>query len=274
MRLTDSDILEEDQELVRLAVTIPVASVRNQLATTLKDEWKGDPDSLVGGSDSLLTEPGFLAVVKTLPRKEPEKTGVRPRPTIRPGTRPVTRPGTRPPVRPRPSAGDDEPDWYPASEALVETLCQRFLDAAWAQAEEARKAGQTPDLGAKLEGLPVNVHPRAKIEAAYRFLWSDEQKQKLEGVGLGLLSIYYVRIEEQERYARMIALYRRALKSCRQHERGNGVWLDRFAIVAEDDCRRSVDVLITRLDPDPDRPASEEEELVIEILAIDVNRFE
>ena len=85
------------------------------------------------------------------------------------------------------------------------------------------------------------------------------------------MEIHYVRIEEKARLVTTVGYYKRQLRVRDTQPVDKGEWLDSLRIAAEKaDWTRSIDVLITRAEEDPDRDPAEAEELIIQILSIEM----
>jgi len=246
------DSLEREAQLVMLASTMPSDLVRSALYETLQRHWKEGPQVLRSAAappEQGIADPGFLLSVKMLPRKEP----------------PATESARRPPSK-RTRGSTTEPaayDWMIASYDIARGLCDRFRAAA-----QAQESGP-PDAVGLAETLPVKLHPNANVTAAYEADWLERVEGKLAGVSPDPLKIHYVRSEDTARYNTLLSFYKRQVRSAAEHRVQGGVWLDAH-VVAEAGRRRSIDVLISRLDERQDRPATEEEPLVIEILSVEV----
>ena len=74
-RLARVSSLENDAPFVLLASTLPLDSTRTALQTTLRDRWNDGPDGLetAGLFDQVISDPGFLVLVKSLKREAPEE---------------------------------------------------------------------------------------------------------------------------------------------------------------------------------------------------------
>jgi len=74
-RLSQVSSLKTDAPLVLLASTIPVDSVRLTLYQVLRQQWEDGPSALesAGLFDEVVSDPGFLMLVKMLPREEPKQ---------------------------------------------------------------------------------------------------------------------------------------------------------------------------------------------------------
>jgi hypothetical protein len=65
--------------------------------------------------------------------------------------------------------------------------------------------------------------------------------------------------------------YRRQLRTCEQHSIKDGVWLDRFHADEDSGRKRSLDVLITRTASTSAVKDDQEQGLMVELVAIEVN---
>lgn len=272
------DSLEEEGQLVLLASTMPVDSMRSKLYKMLKKRWEEGPKSLesAGLMGGVFSDPGFLAVVKMLPRKEVPVDKVKPRPGVRPG---------RPPTRPRPARPGStqatsakkvweqreqaEQDWMTTSEDLFRTLCERFLAASEARIEAARKAGQPPVIGQAAQSLSIELPPSARVVADYSVDWPAGLEEKLSGVPQDPMKICYARVESKAKLAALQGFYRRQMNSPVVHELADGIWLESFRTLPHTDRKHSLDLLITLAD-DTDPSSAEELDLVVEILSVEV----
>jgi len=72
--LRQANSLKASGQVVALASTMPLDSVRSTLRQMLQRHWEDGPSSLesAGLLDDVVTDPGFVTVVKSLPRKEPK----------------------------------------------------------------------------------------------------------------------------------------------------------------------------------------------------------
>jgi hypothetical protein len=254
--------LVENSQLLALAGTVPTDAVRAELLKTLQRHWKEGPAVLQGASplpELGIYDPGFLVLLKMLPRK----------PILR---RPS---GLRPQ---QPSKEDLVPlDWLRISYELVESYCRRFQAAG---APGRFKADpQSP--------MPIDLPPDAQPTSAYHADWRQMAAGRLGDVPLDPLVVHYVRIEETKELSQALGYYTRAVKYGTRRERKEQgiIWIDGLRDQRERKC--SVDVIIRRLKPAPQRQPQEQmsrqgmrrmtaavklpEPLVIEILTVEIN---
>ena len=152
-RLAELTSLAEQTQLALLAGTIPADSMRSALWETLQQHWSEGPQQLeaAGLASSLITDPGLLVTIKTLPRRTETDPRSAPRGTSGGGYRPSNY-GQRGDSRQPGSAVETaqeavekrmqaERDWMKASERLVRAWCDRFHAAGLARAQAATAAG-------------------------------------------------------------------------------------------------------------------------------------
>ena len=160
-RLRRIEELTQSGPLLRLAATMPNQPMRVAMLQTLDKHWEEGPRGLetLVASDGALQEPGFLLVVKKLPRKDPPPAG-------------------RSAKSARTVAGGDakrrqdevSQQWMTFCESLVRATCQRFCAAALTPSAVANRNDATADLPLK---LPANVEidgllPRRLARGAQR----------------------------------------------------------------------------------------------------------
>ena len=301
-RLNGIGSLEGNAQLVLLASTVPVDSTRATLHQMLKRNWQDGPNALesAGLLDDVVSDPGFLTLVKMLPRKSPEPEAGPGRPTGRTrtgrsGTRPDRMssdemdmgpsmprdqeeeysgppgrmmPGARRPGQARPEAKGPEEAWMFTSEDLVRVLSERFLAAgrAGAGAAPPQPEGEEPP-----HGLPFELRDDAMVVGEYHLDWPGEVGDKLSGVPLGGLRIHYVRAEQTAKLSTMESYYKRQLGSHEIRPVQNGTWLDSVYPVPDTDWKRSIDVMCTATVPageEFDKKA--EVPVTMDVLCIDI----
>lgn len=280
-RLNGAGTLEGNARLVLLASTLPVDSTRATLYQMLKRNSQDGPSALesAGLLDYVVSDPGFLAVVKMLPRKSPEPEAGPGRPTGRTrmgrgrtrsdrGSSPeemgmepsmprdyeeeMSGPpgrmmrGDRRPARVHPEPKGPEEAWMFTSEDLVRVVCERLLAAGRAG------AGTTlppPKEEQPLYGLPFHLRDDAMVVGEYHLDWPGDVADKLSGVSLGGLRIHYVRAEQTAKLSTMESYYRRQLGSPEIRPIQDGTWLDLVTPVPDTDWKRSIDVMCTATVP-------------------------
>ncbi len=291
-RLHQVESLQGSAEHILLASTMPVDSVRSTLHAVLQEHWEEGPRALesAGLLDIVVSDPGLLAVIKMLPRKEAKEEarppGRRPtrgsygrgRPTRRPTGRPAGPGRMGPgyseeyeggpeemmgPGPPRAGAGRPAEDpaqaWMFTSEDLLRVLCERLLAAA-------RIRG-----GASGEGLPLELHPDATVVAGYHVDWPAADQEKLSGVPLGAMKLHYVRLEQQARPRVVTGYYGRKLPYPETRKVEDGTWMESFRNVPDSDWKRSIDLLITARGVSGEEVDENEElPMTVDVLCIDI----
>lgn len=262
--------LSERAQLIALASTVPNDEIRSRLYKALSAHWKEGPSGLDAATELPelgVTDPGFLTVVKMLPRKE--------------------RPAPRPGAKRLPTSPEDQTsyDWLQTSFDTFKDLCVRFHAAALNE----------PGLKAlALSNLPLKLHSDADPVAAYHVDWQDRVAKNASGVRLDTMKVSYARFEETAQFATRRAFYSREAKQATQRDFPTGVWFDGIGDGSQPGMKRTIDILITRSAPRPTRnmynrmdmmmgesspppstsPAegrgNQAEPLVIEILSIEV----
>ena len=150
--------------------------------------------------------------------------------------------------------------------------CRRCHMAALARAAAAYRNGAAPSLDVRAPDPPIPLYPNSTVTAAFRFDWPGEHASRLPQLADDVLQVYYLRIEERTKPARLVAYYRRQVKSCIEHPLPDGLWLDGLTEMKKEDRLRSIDVLITRAKTGASA-ANEEQELTVEILSIEVRKL-
>jgi hypothetical protein len=249
--------LEQGARLVRLAATIPSQSMRVALLQVIEKNWEGGPKGLqsLASTDGPLCEPGFLLVVKKLPRKNAAIKA---------------RAGNPSSARPSKIAAELEArerqdklarEWMAFSGRVTLTMCGRFHAAAL-----AKNAG-TSEAEAD---LPFKPHPNAEIAFSYRVDWPEGLGFSLAGVSISPLRVRYARIEQKAKPSLIASYYRRQLTGCGEHTDERGVWLDALMTDKQRGAVQSVDVLITKPKKDTPLVLNEEQQLIVEILSVKV----
>ena len=293
-RLAQVSSLEGQAPLVLLASTMPVDSTRSSLHRLLQQHWKDGPGALesAGLFDHVISDPGFLALVKMLPRKaveEPKRAvptlsrlrnrrgdrgqddrrGTEDRASGAPGegmpgemdaSDPAGRMG--PPGAGRGQGKPQEPDlaWMTASEELLRVVCERLLAAA--QATGGGQAG---------EGLPFEVRDDALVTAELHLDWPGSQPENLSGVSLGQMKLHYLRAECQTKISTLEAYYRRQLGSPDIRPVQDGSWIDSVQSVPDTNVTRSIDLLLTATVPAGEEFDKKQElPVTLDILCIDI----
>jgi hypothetical protein len=309
-RLGQLKSLEGQAPLLMLAGTFPVDSTRSAVWKILHDRWADGPAQLesAGLSTSVITDPGLLLTIKTLPRRAETDPGATPGTTPdgsyrgnprQPGD--ASQPENRFRPRPRPKSGETgsatealetakqavekrlqaERAWMKTSEGLVRAWCARLNAAGPARAGAAGGKTASPGGADPNANLPVKLHPQANVGSEYHLNWPGDLGSKLSGVAPGPMEVHYLRITDKADPTKRLGFYRRQLqlRATDVHPIQNGFWMDRVQRVPKTEeqgpidktgWRRSVDILITTVQATPELARGEETELIIEILTIEM----
>jgi hypothetical protein len=165
--------------------------------------------------------------------------------------------------------GESESPWDPADSTTAPA-------ASAASEETIERDGDIEEAAVgPRRSMPINLHRGAVVAAEYHARWPDHAQAKLPGAQVAPLEIHYVRIEEENRPAKLAGLYQRqAGRNAIVRESDGGGWIDALVEDPQTHERRSVDI---RIYNDPSgagvnaelRP-SEERPIVVEILTISV----
>jgi len=253
---------------VLLASTVPADAVRAKLYQALRRSWDEGPRALedAGLGTSLFSDPGFLVVMKALPRKDApaQAAPVRIHRSRRGGT--GGQGGPDAPGRPGGSYGPegggaysgrggpaqqppkdaDKPEyaWMGACEDLARAMCDQLMPAGRRRSTLAGGAD-----GPSAENRPVEVPASATLTSEYRFEWPKDlssARSKLAGVPLDPMSVYYVRMSVANTPSKVMGYYRRQLVRPVEHQADVGYWLESVRTDDETKRRVSVDVLIAK----------------------------
>lgn len=266
-RVLAVDTLEKSKESISLASTLPRGSIRTVLHRTLKLHWEEKPTALKknGLGKEVIPEPGFLVVLKYLPRKDPPSDD-----SIHASKRSSksrsSSPKTAALLDARHKRDEIAYEWMAFSEELTRKMCQHFFTAAVARGDTGLITADDVDS----DRFPLKPHPGAEIVAIYTSSWPDDIKNaSTQLAALPPLRVHYLRIEQRAKPKRVLGYYRRQLHGHEEHKIKQGVWLDSLASSSDKPLDQSIDVLITT--PGTDNPGlvNSEQRLVVEILSVE-----
>ncbi len=264
-RRTTVRSMEEARDWVLLAATVPRSDVRSRLSRVLERRWEEGPPVAMPSAgfsrETVVMEPGILAVLKNARRNRPAANQT--------AARPLGNAGQKHPKLQRPA----KDPWLDFEEAILRDFCQRFAEAAALpnRAAEAEKPASGNDEGEV--SLPVPLHPRAEVVAQYRVRWPGNHAAKLASIAPEPMEVSYVRIEQKARPMSVRGHYERTLKGQKMHPVNDGVWLETL-LPAGDGSMHSIDVLLSRANPKADAPPDEVQEITVEILSVAVAAME
>ena len=292
-RLNEVDSLDSSARLLLLASTMPLDSTRSTLHQVLQRRWADGPGGLEseGLFDAVISDPGFLVLVKMLDRKAPPQAAGPTRPGVgrmrggrmseqrgAPGVSDEGGPGAMMPGSMEAGAESymgpggaergrgqtpKEPEfaWMATSEELVRVVCERLLAAARASGGGGQTAGE----------LPFEVRADASVVAEYHLDWPGSEQQKLTEVPLGQLKLHYLRAELDTRLNTLESYYKRQLGSADVRDIPNGTWMESVSTVPDADLRRSIDLMFTATVPAGEVLDKKQElPVTLDILCIDI----
>ncbi len=281
-RVRQTKSLERQAQVLAFASTFPTDSMRSTLYGILDKNWDDGPAELVKANQGLITDPGFLVLVKLLPREMPKNArSARPgaRPAVRPAPRSGARPGSAQALREAAEAARQAEqrreqaklDWMTASRDLACSWCD-VLNAAAGEKGQSAPANPEP-----VRNLPFQISKNAEIVAEYHVRWPNNQtRAMLPGVALGPLDMHYVRTEQklpQRERTKLLGFYTRQLRfrgdPCPAPGR-NGGWIESFRAVSERRTMRSIDVFFSEGVRDPDADPEEGDPVIVEILSVEM----
>ncbi|NLE39235.1 MAG: hypothetical protein GX621_14525 [Pirellulaceae bacterium] len=310
-RIAQVTALDPGNSTLALARTIPVDQVRAGLYALLLAHHEDGPGQLIGdagtfgagyggpglmggfddglstpgtrfghggggaiGETGVIFDPGFLVVVKMLPRedKRAPKTAKRSRTARTPAAGGLSPDPGADMLHGGAQVEADTPakKWMDASENLLKLLCQQCERAA----EGQNASGDKPS-----EKMPIKPHPKANITARFEMKWPDDAAAKLGETTLDPIEVHFVRIEDTTQFSRLTKYYQRAAKTKPRTIGQSDAWFDSIDDSETPGRTLSCDVLVTRPQGAAPAPAGmvrgrrvePEEPLVVHILTIEMN---
>ncbi len=294
-RLDAIESLANGAPRIAMASTMPLDEMRARLYTLLEKHALEGPAAVESSGllNDVIFEPGFLAVVKSLPREDPPV-----------GRKPAEVAPKRTSRRSRTPAGDQQggggnetPEWQQrqqasyawmrTSEYLVRALCGRLAAAGESQFGLGDAKPQQP---------PLEVATDAEITSQFSFEWPTEAAKQLAGSGVPLdpMKLQYVRLKQVGKPKSILGFYRRKMNQPVVHEMGHECWAESFRNLPKSDRKLNVDLFVTvpqlapaqgqpnQFQPDaPQQPGgftlggtqpaeSDETEVIVEILSLEI----
>jgi hypothetical protein len=261
--------LAQRPTVVALAMLIPNKIMRADLQRTLSRHWPEGPKAIrtLAAANYPLAEPGFITVLKTLTRENQVKSWPQWRlpKSVRSSYNPEGKPAAQ-----RKTSSDE--DWNKLLGELVQDYCRRSHMASLARLAAAYRDGAATLPENRVTDSPIPLLPGCEISAAYSIDWPGEHVSRLPNMAGNDLSLNYQRIEKRMKPSKPLTYYRLHVKSSIERPIPNGLWLDGFVDLKGEERLRSVDVLITCPANSTYQSASEEQELTVEILCIEVRK--
>jgi hypothetical protein len=268
-RLSMLDSLGKSQGALRLAVSVPCPAARAAVRKTLSKYWYEGARVIESGVPrwDAVTDPGLMLVLKSMPRKGLSNRTLEPR--AKKSSKYVTAKPTKP-VKPNSEVEVKrkrelvEEWWIQRSESLARNWCQRLHIAATARGGQA---SYSPDKDV-MPGLPISLHSDRTATVCH-CEWPGSLAAATPEAARDPLDVYYIRIEERNRPARVAGFYRRQLNSFEDRNTQRGVWLDCFEEGSHAGRKRSIDVFVSKAAPDIPSLRDEELDLIVEVLWIE-----
>ena len=274
--LNQIDSIGNNPSLIALASTVPDDSARRTLYHTLSRNWRDGPSSLgqlFGSGKPMLNDPGWMVSLKIIARESEEKNAVfagkvnrhprnsrdRERETFRASDSRLVQADSQTPTT-----------WTEFSGQYVLAWCDWLQQAANARAARSIKEGREPVSRESLEKLPIRLHEDARVVAHHEASWPSGLPSGVDFQSVSPLKLHYVRIEQRERFSRLISHYRRQMPSVRESSEQRGVWLDCLVAGDKPETCRSIDILIRR-DPTARVASHKDERLRIDVLVIEIS---
>lgn len=237
-QLATSKSLEESALPILVASTIPTDKMRASLVQLFTRHWKSGPQSLIdhGIGEDLFSDPGFLVVMKSMPRRDPPVQVPRKTNTRKRGNR-----GSSESSSSNESKEVERPDfaWMDATEHLIRSMCSQFEAAGKNRTGSADPAAARP-----VELVPPNV----SVTSEYHFDWpgSLANAKKLPAIATDPMTVHYVCFEGEATPMRVLEFFKLKVGASIEHTASSGYWTESWRAIPQGARRRSVDVLIAK----------------------------
>lgn len=258
-RLYHVDSLERQAPLVVLAGTIPLDSVRSRVYATLARNWQDGPAAIesAGLPAQVVSDPGLIVAIKMLPHGAFDAAARRPSTSKAAGRTDVH--------QARMQREKVKGAWARFCGELVLATCRRLETASRARAA-AVGSGEPP-----APRLPLAMHDSARVVARYRAAWPDDVRSQASGTSVDPMEINYVRVEETNRYQKLLGYYRRQVGARQESTDRQGAWLEAVRDVPGTGRKLSLDVVIRKAAKDDTyEKLDKDEKLTVEILAVEI----
>ncbi len=235
--------LEDGAQLVMLAGHIPTNAMRAQLLKTLQAHWTDGPQAFASASVSTeegISDPGFISVIKLLPRREPPARASKTEPS---------------------KEQSAQYAWMQTAYGTVRVFCERFQKAA---------ENQQVNSADIVANLPFRIHSPEALTHVYAMDWQKQVGSRLAGAPVDPMRVYYLRFEETGLYNKVSGAYKRVVPSGSERLVQNGLWIDGSKPDHESGLRTTMDVIIDRPEYSAERKANEPEQLVVQVLYVQI----
>ncbi len=270
-RLNRLDSWSDEPALLALALSLPTDTMRAALARRLSVQWEQGPglDASQLLSSDTLVEPGCLVLVRSMLEERRESRKL---PSSLVGQRNQRTTGGRidPPASRQQQEWLLQDAWTVLAGQLAADWCARCRTAAHDRDAAERAQGRRIDWCEGLNELPIQPHSSSGVVAAHRSVWGSGTSAGGPNNAMDPLALHYVRIEERTRPVRLLAYYDRAVPKHQRREIEQGICFEGTHSEVPAGVLRSIDVRITRAGADVRRSPDEEQDLVVEILAVTI----
>jgi hypothetical protein len=251
-QLDQLDSLEQEPQKILLASTIPTDAARAKLyQIMMRHQSKGFGAralEMAGLGTDVFSDPGFLIVLKSMPRKDPSLTSTPTRNTSR----------SRQPVGSNPGGGQpqaaeaEKPEyaWMNSSERLSRAMCDFFLAPA-----KQQLAAANPDAADK---RPFELPPKVDRIGEYHLDWPGQTagKDALGSIAADPMSVHYIRFQVNSSPAKVLSYFKRNIGKSSEHLTNQGFWLESFRAADKDPARKlSIDIFVMKAS-DADKPTA------------------
>jgi hypothetical protein len=294
-RVDSDEITLANSPLLTLAAAIPSDTVRKSLLRKLA-EFSADDDTAPQFSSLFSDEgydPGWLVVLKQLPREEPKassgKTSAKPGNATKDLT--VAQLSTKEQSTRR--------LWLKTSEKFLRGVIDRLsktdnyrsgsvnavagqrLDPVESSEEfdslleaptpakkpvaaKAHRRDSPPDVD-----VGISLHEGAEVKNACILNWPADFRGGLQSLASGQLLVRYVRLTSESDIDTVARFYQNQLKTSLLRTVSRGRWVDSLTKL-DDGQVRSLDVLITRTGTGPSPPHGTPEKIIVDILSVQI----
>lgn len=242
-RMNALSSLEDGAQLVMLAGHIPTDAMRAQLLKTLQAHWTDGPQAFASASVSTeegISDPGFISILKLLPRREPPARASKTEPS---------------------KEQSAQYAWMQTAYGTVRVFCERFQKAA---------ENQQVNSADVVANLPFRIHSPDALTHVYAMDWQKQVGSRLAGAPVDPMRVYYLRFEESGLYNKVSGAYKRVVPSGSERLVKNGLWIDGGKPDHESGLRTTMDVIIDRPEYSAERKPNEPEQLVVQVLYVQI----
>jgi hypothetical protein len=121
------------------------------------------------------------------------------------------------------------------------------------------------------ERMPIALHDGAVVTSEYHLLWPDDLPASLASLKIAPLEVHYVRMDVDDRFAKLHGFYQRQLKERKDPNvwrTEKGIWIENLSTDATTGLAQSVDVMISRYAEQAVASRDVNEKLAVELLVV------